>query len=131
MITQGQVGSFFAYHHSGQPTHIANTSRDKGPSTPSDPTPIDFHYQQIGVGVFLKMNGKTDADEKGHPVFIAQHATASCCRGCLWKWYSIEKRSEVRLSEFRFPGLMVAPSLIGGSKRASFFFGISIFWIDP
>lgn len=28
---------------------------------------------------------------KGHPVFIAQHATATCCRGCLNKWHFIEK----------------------------------------
>ena len=28
---------------------------------------------------------------KGHPVFIAQHATATCCRGCLNKWYHIPK----------------------------------------
>ena len=26
---------------------------------------------------------------KGHPVFIAQHATATCCRGCLYKWHKI------------------------------------------
>ncbi|MDD6258641.1 MAG: DUF4186 domain-containing protein [Erysipelotrichaceae bacterium] len=25
----------------------------------------------------------------GHPVFIAQHATACCCRGCLNKWYRV------------------------------------------
>ena len=25
----------------------------------------------------------------GHPVFIAQHATATCCRGCLEKWHGI------------------------------------------
>ena len=24
-----------------------------------------------------------------HPVFIAQHATATCCRGCLQKWHDI------------------------------------------
>ena len=24
-----------------------------------------------------------------HPVFIAQHATATCCRGCLQKWHAI------------------------------------------
>ncbi|MGM9942322.1 MAG: DUF4186 domain-containing protein [Bulleidia sp.] len=28
---------------------------------------------------------------KGHPVFIAQHATACCCRGCLNKWYKVQK----------------------------------------
>lgn len=26
---------------------------------------------------------------RGHPVFIAQHATATCCRKCLEKWYGI------------------------------------------
>jgi hypothetical protein len=26
---------------------------------------------------------------RGHPVFVAQHATACCCRGCLEKWHRI------------------------------------------
>lgn len=26
---------------------------------------------------------------KGHPVFTAQHATATCCRRCLASWHSI------------------------------------------
>lgn len=26
---------------------------------------------------------------RGHPVFVAQHATATCCRGCLEKWHRI------------------------------------------
>ncbi|MBF0862481.1 DUF4186 domain-containing protein [Gluconobacter kanchanaburiensis] len=26
---------------------------------------------------------------RGHPVFIAQHATGSCCRTCLSKWHSM------------------------------------------
>jgi hypothetical protein len=26
---------------------------------------------------------------RGHPVFVAQHATASCCRSCLAKWHGI------------------------------------------
>ena len=34
---------------------------------------------------------------RGHPVFIAQHATATCCRGCLYKWHKIQK--EIALSE--------------------------------
>lgn len=28
---------------------------------------------------------------KNHPVFIAQHATGCCCRGCLEKWHRIPK----------------------------------------
>lgn len=26
---------------------------------------------------------------RGHPVFVAQHATACCCRSCLEKWHHI------------------------------------------
>ena len=26
---------------------------------------------------------------RGHPVFVAQHATATCCRGCLNKWWKV------------------------------------------
>jgi predicted Fe-S protein YdhL (DUF1289 family) len=28
---------------------------------------------------------------RGHPVFVAQHATATCCRGCLEKWHHIAR----------------------------------------
>ena len=28
---------------------------------------------------------------RGHPVFLAEHATATCCRSCLFKWYHIPK----------------------------------------
>jgi hypothetical protein len=28
---------------------------------------------------------------KNHPVFIAQHATGTCCRKCLAKWHHIPK----------------------------------------
>ncbi|OON87261.1 DUF4186 domain-containing protein [Oribacterium sp. C9] len=36
---------------------------------------------------------------KGHPVFIAQHATACCCRGCLKKWHHIPEHRELSQSE--------------------------------
>lgn len=26
---------------------------------------------------------------RGHPVFVAQHATGTCCRGCLAQWHGI------------------------------------------
>lgn len=28
---------------------------------------------------------------RNHPAFVAQHATATCCRGCLAKWHGIPK----------------------------------------
>ncbi len=32
---------------------------------------------------------------RNHPVFVAQHATATCCRGCLEKWHAIPKGREL------------------------------------
>lgn len=32
---------------------------------------------------------------RGHPVFTAQHATATCCRGCIQKWHGIPKGREL------------------------------------
>ena len=35
----------------------------------------------------------------GHPVFVAQHATATCCRGCLAKWHAIPRGRELSAAE--------------------------------
>lgn len=37
----------------------------------------------------LPANDGKQTPMRGHPVFIAQHATATCCRGCLAKWHGI------------------------------------------
>lgn len=36
---------------------------------------------------------------RGHPVFIAQHATATCCRKCLYKWHKINMNKELNSNE--------------------------------
>ena len=43
---------------------------------------------------FIANDGK-QTPMRGHPVFIAQHATACCCRGCLNKWSRIPKNVEL------------------------------------
>lgn len=35
------------------------------------------------------MNDGKQTPYKGHPVFVAQHATATCCRNCLQKWHKL------------------------------------------
>ena len=37
-----------------------------------------------------------------HPVFVAQHATATCCRGCLAKWHAIPKGRALTESEKQY-----------------------------
>ena len=36
---------------------------------------------------------------RGHPVFIAQHATATCCRGCIEKWHKFPQHIELTKTE--------------------------------
>ena len=36
---------------------------------------------------------------RNHPIFVAQHGTATCCRGCLEKWHSIPKGHALTLEE--------------------------------
>ena len=37
----------------------------------------------------LPANDGKQTPMRGHAIFIAQHATACCCRGCLAKWHGI------------------------------------------
>ena len=47
----------------------------------------DFVARRLAPA-FPEKDGK-QTPFRGHPVFVAQHATATCCRGCLEKWHGI------------------------------------------
>lgn len=36
---------------------------------------------------------------QGHPVFIAQHATATCCRKCVQRWHGIPRGRDLSQDE--------------------------------
>lgn len=51
---------------------------------------IEKHaYDFIAGRLSVPQNDGTQTPMKGHPVFVAQHATGTCCRGCLEKWHRI------------------------------------------
>ena len=58
---------------------------------------IDFINQKLAPS--YPANDGKQTPMKGHPVFIAQHATACCCRGCLEKWHNIPKGRELTNNE--------------------------------
>ena len=39
---------------------------------------------------------------KGHPVFIAQHATGTCCKRCLEKWHHISKNKNMTDDDIKY-----------------------------
>ncbi len=43
----------------------------------------------------------------GHPVFRAQHATATCCRSCLLKWHGIPKKRKLTEQEIDYVLLVI------------------------
>jgi predicted Fe-S protein YdhL (DUF1289 family) len=49
----------------------------------------DFIDKRLAAG--SPVNDGRQTPFRGHPVFIAQHATATCCRGCLEKWHAIPR----------------------------------------
>lgn len=50
---------------------------------------------------YIENDGK-QTPMKGHPVFIAQHATATCCRTCLYKWHKIPQNKELNQKEIDY-----------------------------
>ena len=46
------------------------------------------------ASAFIPNDGK-QTPMKGHPVFIAQHATATCCHECIRKWHKMQPGREL------------------------------------
>jgi hypothetical protein len=61
---------------------------------------FDFVNSRVASD-FPKNDGK-QTPMRGHTVFIAQHATATCCRGCIQKWHGIEKGRALTAAEIDF-----------------------------
>lgn len=53
----------------------------------------DFVRERLAPAI-IPNDGK-QTPMHGHPVFLAQHACACCCRGCLNKWYRVPKGTEL------------------------------------
>ena len=53
----------------------------------------DFVKERLAPA-YLPNDGK-QTPMNGHPVFIAQHACACCCRSCLNKWYKVPLNVEL------------------------------------
>ena len=57
----------------------------------------DFIRDRLAPAVIANDGKQTPM--RNHPVFVAQHATATCCRGCLAKWHQLPKGRELTAAE--------------------------------
>jgi hypothetical protein len=69
---------------------------DRGTDTITDHA-LDFIEKRLAPA--QPPNDGKQTPMRGHPVFVAQHATATCCRSCLSKWHGIPKGRDLTQDE--------------------------------
>ena len=78
--------------------------QDKGLSV------IEKHARDFVTERLAPASPKNDGKQtpmKNHPVFIAQHATATCCRKCLKKWHQVEMGKELTQQQVDYIVLVI------------------------
>lgn len=70
---------------------------------------VDFINQKLAPAI--PENDGKQTPMKNHPVFIAMHACACCCRSCLYKWHKIPMNKELTKDE------------------KNYIYGLLIYWI--
>ncbi len=67
----------------------------------------DFVAKRLAPAV-IPNDGK-QTPMRGHPVFLAQHATGCCCRGCFSKWHHIPAGRQLTAEEQNYAvGVLMA-----------------------
>lgn len=76
----------------------------------------DFVLKRIAPAVIPNDGRQTPM--RGHPVFIAQHATGCCCRGCLEKWHGIKAGHTLSDEERQYVVAVITEWIKRDMKRA-------------
>ena len=61
---------------------------------------IDFITKRLAP--MNPINDGKQTPMHGHPVFVAQYATATCCRTCLYKWHKIKNDHDLTNEEIEY-----------------------------
>ena len=72
--------------------------RERGLAELHGPARLREHAHDLvarKIGAAEPRNDGKQTPYRGHPVFVAQHATATCCRGCLAKNHGIARGHEL------------------------------------
>lgn len=80
--------------HSAFRAKFALSDKDRAYARAKGRATIDRHAHEMLRSRVGAANPERDGRQtpwRGHPVFTAQHATATCCRSCIAKWHHIPK----------------------------------------
>jgi hypothetical protein len=76
--------------------------RDRATAQRNGPATIRRHADDLIAKRLAPAEPYKDGKQtpyRGHPVFVAQHGTATCCRTCLQRWHEIPKGRELSPGE--------------------------------
>ena len=76
--------------------------RDRATAELRGPRTMRVHADEIVAMRLAPAEPRNDGKQtpyRGHPVFVAQHATATCCRSCLERWHDIGKGHQLTRDE--------------------------------
>jgi hypothetical protein len=76
--------------------------RDRGLAQLHGPARLREHAHEIVAKRLAPAEPRNDGRQtpyRGHPVFVAQHATATCCRACLERNHGIERGRDLTAGE--------------------------------
>jgi hypothetical protein len=97
--------------------------RDRGLAQLHGPERLRQHAQELTAKRLAPAEPTRDGKQtpyRGHPVFVAQHATATCCRTCLHRWHSIPKGRALSTEEHDYVVEVIARWIereLAGSHR--------------
>jgi len=75
----------------------------------------NFINERLASEIILNDGKQTPMS--GHPVFIAQHATGTCCRCCLLKWHGIDKNKQLSDKEINYVVSIIISWIIRKMKK--------------
>ena len=76
--------------------------RDRATAELRGPATMRLHARDLIARRLAPAEPRNDGKQtpyRGHPVFVAQHATATCCRSCLERSHQIAKGRELSREE--------------------------------
>jgi hypothetical protein len=79
--------------------------RDRGLAQLRGPETLRRHAEELIAQKLAPAEPRNDGKQtpyRGHPVFVAQHATATCCRSCLLRNHDIPKGHALTDDEQRY-----------------------------
>jgi hypothetical protein len=103
-----------------QKFHLAG--RDRGLAQLHGPARLRQHAREIlerRVAPAAPYKDGKQTPYRGHPVFVAQHATATCCRTCLARWHEIPAGRDLTPEEIDYAVEVIARWIDGELSASS------------